>query len=301
MTARSKSPSQSLTTSRRTFVGAMGVVALGCGSDDGTEPQQGTGSSVPDGNTGMGAPLPAGQSPAAAEPMGTAAEAGDQPAQPSNLQNEPAPGGGDGTPNGPNPNQPGTAPPASGTPGTCTLYPQQTEGPYYVDGDMLRADLREDRQGTLLVLDLLVLSADGCTPLANAAVDIWHCDAAGVYSGFQGQLGGLNTTGQIFLRGTQLTGADGRVQFTTIYPGWYPGRTTHIHFKVHLSATREVTSQLYFPEDVNRDVYETDPYAAHGQKDTSNMADGFAGSAPLLAVAGTLMGYAASMAITVAG
>lgn len=237
--------------------------------------------------------------PSAAEPMGTAAESGDQPAQPTNLQNEPDPGG--NQPNQPNqPAQPAT-PPANQGPGTCTLYPQQTEGPYYVDGDMLRADLREDREGTLLVLELQVLRADGCTPLANAAVDVWHCDAAGVYSGFQGQLGGLNTTGQIFLRGTQLTGADGRVQFTTIYPGWYPGRTTHIHFKVHLSPTEEVTSQLYFPEDLNRQVYETDPYAEHGQKDTSNLADGFAGSAPLLAVTSTLLGYAASMAITVAG
>jgi protocatechuate 3,4-dioxygenase beta subunit len=238
--------------------------------------------------------------PAGQQPMGTAAEGGDQPAQPTNLQ-EPAPGAGNGTPSGNQPAQPATPPATNQGPGSCTLYPQQTEGPYYVDGEMLRADVREDREGTLLVLQLQVLSADGCTPLGNAAVDIWHCDAAGVYSGFQGQLGGLNTTGQIFLRGTQLTDADGRVQFTTIYPGWYPGRTTHIHFKVHLSPTQEVTSQLYFPEALNSEVYETAPYAEHGQKDTSNLADGFAGSAPLLAVTSTLMGYAASMAITVAG
>lgn len=301
MTARSKLPSPSLpTTSRRTFVGGMGAVVLGCGSEDGTEPQQTTASSVPEEDTGMGS-APAGQEPAAPEPTGTAAEGGDQPAQPTNLQSEPTSGGDGGGSQPTQPPQQPTEPPANTGPGTCTLYPQQTEGPYYVDGDMLRADLREDREGTLLVLELQVLRADGCTPLANAAVDVWHCDAAGVYSGFQGQLGGLNTTGQIFLRGTQLTGADGRVQFTTIYPGWYPGRTTHIHFKVHLSPTEEVTSQLYFPEDLNRQVYETDPYAEHGQKDTSNLADGFAGSAPLLAVTSTLLGYAASMAITVAG
>lgn len=302
MSTRSPSPSPSpLSTSRRKFVGGVGAVVLGCASDDDSQPEQATGSSVPEGNAAQGSPSPAPEPvvPAAPEPMGTAAEAGDQPGQPTNLQNEPA-GGGDGAPANGAPGQPGAAP-ASNGPGTCTLYPQQTEGPYYVDGDMLRADLREDRRGTLLVLELQVLSADGCTPVAGAAVDIWHCDAAGVYSGFQGQLGGLDTRGQIFLRGTQLTGADGRVQFTTIYPGWYPGRTTHIHFKVHLSPTREVTSQLYFPEDLNREVYETEPYAAHGQKDTSNTGDGFAGSAPLLAVTTTLMGYAASMAITVAG
>lgn len=287
------SRSSLLTTSRRKFVGGVGAVVLGCSSDDGTaepgegEPQQSAGAAAPQGSAG------ADPGPTSPQPTGSAADPGDQPAQPTNLQNEPAQGGnGDG-------NSP-SSPPASNTPGSCTLYPQQTEGPYYVDGDTLRADLREDRQGTLLVLELQVLSADGCTPIADLAVDIWHCDAAGVYSGFQGQLGGLDTRGQIFLRGTQLTGPDGRVQFTTIYPGWYPGRTTHIHFKVHLSPTREVTSQLYFPEDLNREVYATEPYSAHGQKDTSNMADGFAGSAPLLALTSTLMGYAASMTITVA-
>jgi protocatechuate 3,4-dioxygenase beta subunit len=301
MTARTKSPSQSqLTTSRRTFVGGVSAVMLGCGSDDGSDPEQATGSSVPEGNNGAASPPVAEPGPAASPaPMGTAAEAGDQPAQPTNLQNEPAPGGNGAPSNEPPAGNPNPAPVAN-TPGTCTLYPQQTEGPYYVDGDMLRADIREDRAGTPLQLDLLVLSANGCAPLANAAVDIWQCDAAGVYSGYQGQLGGLDTRGLIFLRGTQLTGRDGRVRFTTIYPGWYPGRTTHIHFKVHLSPTREATSQLYFPEELNREVYATVPYAAHGQKDTSNMADGFAGSAPLLAVTSTLMGYAATMTITVA-
>ncbi|MEY2933507.1 MAG: hypothetical protein RL033_4256 [Pseudomonadota bacterium] len=301
MTARIKSPSQSpSSSSRRKFVGGVGAVMLGCGSDDGSDPQQATGRSVPVGSGGM-SPLVAEPGPPA-QPEGTAADGNDQPAQPTNLQggqNEPAPGGGNGTPANPNP--PNPTPPAANTPGTCTLYPQQTEGPYYVDGDMLRADVREDRAGTQLVLELLVLSANGCAPLANAAVDIWQCDAAGVYSGYQGQLGGLDTRGQIFLRGTQLTGADGRVRFTTIYPGWYPGRTTHIHFKVHLTPTTEVTSQLYFSEELNREVYTTMPYATHGQKDTSNQADSFAGSAPLLAVTSTLMGYAGSMTITVAG
>jgi protocatechuate 3,4-dioxygenase beta subunit len=209
------------------------------------------------------------------------------PAAPTPLQNDgaPAPAG----------------TPAASTPGSCTLYPEQTEGPYYVAGDLLRADLREDKPGTPLTLDLLVLSSDGCTPLANAAVDIWHCDAGGIYSGYQNQLGGLDTRGQVFLRGTQLTGSDGRVQFQTIYPGWYPGRTTHVHFKVHLSGNREATSQLYFAEDLNREVYGTAPYAAHGQKDTANTADLFGRGAPLLAVTRSGQSYTASMTITVAG
>jgi len=221
--------------------------------------------------------------------MGAAAESGDEAPRPTNLQTEstPAPSA-DATP------------PAAATPGSCTLYPEQTEGPYYVDADLLRADLREGKPGTPLTLDLLLLNANACTPLANAAVDIWHCDAAGVYSGYQGQLGGLDTRGAVFLRGTQLTGPDGRVQFTTVYPGWYPGRTTHIHFKVHLTGNREATSQLYFTEELNREVYGTDPYATHGQKDTSNTADAFAQGAPLLAVTRSGQSYSASMTITVA-
>jgi protocatechuate 3,4-dioxygenase beta subunit len=185
-------------------------------------------------------------------------------------------------------------------PGTCTLYPEQTEGPFYVNDDLVRSDIREGKDGTLLALELLVVSASGCAPIANAAVDIWHCDAAGVYSGYAGQLGGLDTRGQVFLRGTQITGEDGRVRFQTIYPGWYPGRTTHIHFKVRLP-NREATSQLYFDEAVSREVYATGPYAAHGQKDTANQADGIGRGAPLAPLVRNEQGYAGSMTLTVAG
>jgi protocatechuate 3,4-dioxygenase beta subunit len=272
-------------TTRRTFVGAVGAVLVGCSSEsDASAPQQTAaangGSRVP--SPGAPSPGPANLPPQSdGQPMGAAAESGDQAPQPTALETE-------GTP-------------TASTPGSCTLYPEQTEGPYYVDADLVRADLREGKPGTPLTLDLLVLSASGCAPLANAAVDIWHCDAAGVYSGYQGQLGGLDTRGAVFLRGTQLTGPDGRVQFQTIYPGWYPGRTTHIHFKVHLSGNREATSQLYFAEELNREVYATAPYASHGQKDTSNTADMFERGAPLLTVSRSGQGYAASMTITVAG
>lgn len=280
--SQERKSSTSVPTTRRAFVGGVGAVILGCSSDDGAAPPE------PPATTGTP------ETPGAADPartqtqpqaVGAAAEAGDQPAQPTTLQNEgtPAPGGA-----------------AASAPGSCTLYPEQTEGPYYVAGDLVRSDLREGKPGTPLTLDLLVLSADGCTPLANAAVDVWHCDAGGIYSGYQNQLGGLDTRGQVFLRGTQLTGADGRVQFQTIYPGWYPGRTTHVHFKVHLSGNREATSQLYFAEELNREVYGAAPYAMHGQKDTSNTADLFARGAPLLAVTRAGQGYGASMTITVA-
>jgi protocatechuate 3,4-dioxygenase beta subunit len=173
--------------------------------------------------------------------------------------------------------------------GECTVYPQQVEGPFYLDGRLLRRDITEGRSGAPLTLKLQVVSARrGCAPLAGLAVDVWHCDAAGLYSGYPGQLGGAVTTGETFLRGTQITDDEGRVEFQTIYPGWYPGRTTHVHFKVHLSRTAEAVSQLYFPEDVSRAIYASAPYRARGQKDTSNASDGvvrYGGLPPLLSIA----------------
>ncbi|MCC6158871.1 MAG: intradiol ring-cleavage dioxygenase [Deltaproteobacteria bacterium] len=186
---------------------------------------------------------------------------------------------------------------------TCTVYPEETEGPYFLDLDMIREDVTEGKPGAALSLTLLLQRASDCEPIKDIAVDIWHCDADGVYSGYLGQLGGVDTSGLTFLRGTQITGADGRVRFMTIYPGWYPGRTTHIHFKVHLTGMLEATSQLYFPEDATETVYATAPYDARGQKDTTNLSDGVTpGSVPPLpAVSPDGAGYAATLTVTVAG
>ena len=184
----------------------------------------------------------------------------------------------------------------------CTLYPRQTEGPFYLDLDSIRQDITEDKAGAALNLVVKVQDAS-CAPLKDLAVDVWHCDAAGVYSGFPRQLGGLDTTGMTFLRGTQLTDADGLAEFMTIYPGWYPRRTTHIHFKVHTSSTTEAISQIYFPEDISRAIYETSPYDARGQKDTANDADAIAvaNPTPLAEVTGDAgSGYVASIVVTVA-
>jgi protocatechuate 3,4-dioxygenase beta subunit len=186
---------------------------------------------------------------------------------------------------------------------TCTLYPQETEGPYFLDVDMLRRDITEGRRGTPLGLALQVVNAASCTPLAGVVVEVWHCDAAGVYSGYTGQLRGVDTRGQTFLRGSQVTDAEGRVRFDTIYPGWYPGRTTHVHFKVHVGSTREATSQIYFPEEVTAAVYATSEYVAHGQKDTSNANDGVArsgGLPPLATVATEATGHVATLTVAVA-
>lgn len=190
---------------------------------------------------------------------------------------------------------------ASG-PATCTLYPEQMEGPFFLDLDLLRSDITEGRPGAPLTLALQVVTAGACLAIGNAVVDVWHCDAGGIYSGFAGQLGGVVTRGERFLRGSQVTDAQGRVTFRTIYPGWYPGRTTHVHFKVHLGSTREATSQLYFPEEVTAAVYRTAPYAARGPKDTSNARDGLARSArpPPATVTRDASGYRASLVIGVA-
>lgn len=185
---------------------------------------------------------------------------------------------------------------------TCTLYPQQTEGPFYIDLDSLRRDITEGKAGMPLSVVVKVQS-ESCTPLKDVAVDLWHCDADGIYSGFSGQLGGLDTTGETFLRGTQVTDADGVAEFDCIYPGWYPGRTTHIHFKVHTSSTTEATSQLYFPEDVTTEIYATSPYDARGPKDTPNAGDGIATAkpVPLAMVTGDASsGFVATIAVTVA-
>jgi protocatechuate 3,4-dioxygenase beta subunit len=186
----------------------------------------------------------------------------------------------------------------------CTLYPQETEGPYYLDLNRLRSDITEGKPGVPLELNLRVLRAAGCTPIRDAVVDVWHTDALGWYSGYPGQGDNhdIDTTGQTFLRGVQVTDADGRVQFTTIYPGWYAGRTTHIHVKVHLGSRTAVTSQMYFPDDRTDAVYAQDPYGQRGPKDTSNDADGFFdGASVLLDVAQNGGAYTAALTITVKG
>ncbi|HYD39150.1 MAG TPA: intradiol ring-cleavage dioxygenase, partial [Allosphingosinicella sp.] len=135
---------------------------------------------------------------------------------------------------------------------TCPLTPRQTEGPFYFDPRLVRRDIREGRPGVPLRLRLQVVVAADCAPVAGARVDIWHCDAAGAYSGYDSE----RTAGQAWLRGTQIADAEGVVAFDTLYPGWYPGRAPHVHFKAWLPEGRgEVTSQLYFPDALSDAVY----------------------------------------------
>jgi protocatechuate 3,4-dioxygenase beta subunit len=132
----------------------------------------------------------------------------------------------------------------------------------------MRRDLREDRAGTMLRLAIRVQDVDGCTPVRDAVVEVWHCDADGVYSGFDAG------SGERFLRGAQVTDADGVVEFVTIYPGWYPGRAVHIHAKAHPDPTTVLTTQVYFDDSVTDAAFEAEPYAARGERDTRNEGDG---------------------------
>jgi protocatechuate 3,4-dioxygenase beta subunit len=147
----------------------------------------------------------------------------------------------------------------------CTLTAEQTEGPFYFDVDRIRSDIREDREGAPLLLRVRVRDQGaGCEPIRNAVVDIWHCDAEGSYS----------AQGQTFLRGAQVTNAEGIAEFATIYPGWYPGRTVHIHGKVHLDRETVLTTQFYFADDVTARVFVDDPYPSESNRDGFNASDG---------------------------
>ena len=139
----------------------------------------------------------------------------------------------------------------------------------------MRRDIAEGKAGTPLVVALGLVEAGSCAPIAGALVDIWHTDAYGRYSGFRGQGShGADTTGETFLRGTQVTDTDRRVKFETIYPGWYPGRTAHIHFRAYTEEGSLVSSQLYFPDEVTDVVYAGDPYSLRGDRGTRNGNDG---------------------------
>lgn len=161
----------------------------------------------------------------------------------------------------------------------CMLSAEVTEGPFYIDPKLIREDITEGLPGLPMQLRLQVVTAD-CTPVADARVDVWHCDAQGTYSGVQNLGGGADTVGKTFLRGTQMTDADGIVTFQTIFPGWYSGRTTHVHYMVYLADKTVLTSQIFFDEAVNQAIYEDhEAYARSGSRDMLNASDSIAAEA----------------------
>ena len=163
----------------------------------------------------------------------------------------------------------------------CVLTPEVTEGPYYFDPALQRADITEGTETGVATTVRLQVVDGSCKPIEGARVDIWHCNAEGLYSGYANQTGGVDTTGRTFLRGTQFAGANGIVEFQTIYPGWYAGRTTHIHFKVFLDDKTVLTGQLFFPDALSQFIYQNvPPYTAHGHdRDVLNANDNIASQA----------------------
>jgi protocatechuate 3,4-dioxygenase beta subunit len=228
---------------------------------------------------------------------------------------------------------------------TCSLTATTTQGPYYFDADKIRSDIREDKQGKQLRVAIKVQDSETCAPLPNAVVEIWHCDAGGLYSGAEslstgggggagggtppsgapggGPGGGTPPSGapggggtppsgapggggggtdlsaadltptddKRYLRGAQVTNGDGIVQFTTIWPGWYRGRTVHIHAMVHVSNNRVLTTQMMFDEALNTKVFASQPYAARTGRDTFNDGDTIYQSSMLMKVTEESDGY----------
>ena len=183
----------------------------------------------------------------------------------------------------------------------CVLSKEETQGPYWFDVDSIRSDIREDRPGATFELALRALDCSSSGPIANAVIEIWHCDAGGMYSGFEsGSAGGPGggappgpppsggapsggapsgsdgndqeatpTDDGTYLRGAQTTDKDGIVTFTTIFPGWYRGRTTHIHVKVHIDKKTVLTTQLFFDEALLNTVNAAAPYSSHTGRESS--------------------------------
>lgn len=159
----------------------------------------------------------------------------------------------------------------------CHVLPATTEGPYYVDPHLIRADITEKRPGVPLRLHLQVVTAS-CQPVPGARVDVWHCDAQGNYSAFAAPGPDAKpVTEKTFLRGTQMTDSHGIVTFETIYPGWYRGRTAHIHYKVFLNEKTVLTSQIFLPDALSEYLYLKAPaYKRDEERDTVNAIDGIA-------------------------
>lgn len=164
---------------------------------------------------------------------------------------------------------------------TCVLTPETTEGPYWVEDTMTRRDIREGKPGLPLQIRFTVVNAKTCKIIRGADVEIWHADAEGEYSGFDGASsgggpqggGGVAATSTRYLRGHQKSDASGKAEFLTVFPGWYPGRTPHIHMKVNVGGDTVHTGQVFFDEKITAAVYRQAPYRARGQADTPHSSD----------------------------
>ncbi|MGW2884041.1 intradiol ring-cleavage dioxygenase [Streptomyces griseoruber] len=168
----------------------------------------------------------------------------------------------------------------SATSGVCTLNAEVTEGPYSLEGALVREDIREDKEGFEVQYTFTVVDqANDCEPLADALVEIWHCDALGEYSGFVGGNGHAEEDNGTFLRGGQMTDENGQCSITSIWPGHYVSRAVHVHMRVHTEVTLTDdsytggdiihTGQLFFDPDINEEIQATSPYSANTTKETA--------------------------------
>jgi protocatechuate 3,4-dioxygenase beta subunit len=159
----------------------------------------------------------------------------------------------------------------------CILNPREEDGPFYFDPKLDRVDITEGKTGVPLGLLVQIVEARDCSPLKGARVDVWHADALGIYSGYpgQGDARDISTKDQHFMRGSQVSNDDGQVSFATVYPGWYKGRTAHIHVKVWLDDKTVLTTQIYFPDALSEFIYRNvKPYNnRRHERDTSNTTD----------------------------
>lgn len=201
----------------------------------------------------------------------------------------------------------------STTTGSCIVSPEETEGPYpYPTGEinnpLNRTDITESKTGIPLSLVFTVVNTNNsCAVISNARVDIWHCDKDGYYSGYANQPGYLGTqsyVGSTFLRGYVLTDSNGQAKFTTIYPGWYTGRATHIHIEVFINNVLKKTTQVAFSETISDAVHTSSLYSAHGVNTTRNASDTVFSdsiSSELLTLSGSLTaGYTGTYTIGIA-
>jgi len=182
---------------------------------------------------------------------------------------------------------------------TCLLTPEATAGPYWVQENLTRRNVTEGKPGLPLVIRFTVLNAKTCKPIPKADVEIWHCDALGNYSA-------VNGASTRYLRGHQKAGATGKAEFLTVFPGWYPGRTPHIHMKVSVGGNVVHTGQVFMNEAITRTVYKQKPYSTKGAYDTPHAADmiysqagGSTAELKLTKRTGGLKGYLGTIAIGV--
>lgn len=201
----------------------------------------------------------------------------------------------------------------SGT-GSCVVTNTETDGPYPLytsrGSTIQRVDITDGKTGLPLNMTFTIYNTNNnCNLLSNARVDIWHCDKDGYYSGYvnTGYLGSQDNTAATFCRGIQYTDTNGQVKFTSIYPGWYTGRITHIHAQIYVSSTLKLTTQIAFPDAINTAVYNTSLYTAHGQNTSvaNNAADqifsdGYSNELATLTANSTTGGYNLTHSIYVA-